>query len=140
MTHMTKRTIKNYFFCYWNIFLVSYTLGCAQVHSVYCLCFMLKDHSLMQHVKHCCEGHLFHYVIKHISIHKIYGYPVVAKVRWAHAQVMWRTAWHLPPYAWINSRTDNPILAKFNIGEFYKKVVEPGKFSFRSYSFNDHFT
>jgi hypothetical protein len=29
---------------------------------------------------------------------------------------------HLPSYAWINSKMDNPVLIKFSIGEFYKKL------------------
>jgi hypothetical protein len=35
---------------------------------------------------------------------------------------------HLPPYALINSRADNPILIKFKIGEICEKLSK--RFSF----------
>jgi hypothetical protein len=36
---------------------------------------------------------------------------------------------HIPPHAWNNSRMDNPILIKFNIGEFYGKLSKHASFN-----------
>lgn len=38
------------------------------------------------------------------------------------AQVLWHRAWSCPQHARINLRTDNPVLIKFNVAEFYEKL------------------